>query len=46
MNVPNLAVRDIARSVLFYGDTIGMALTMTVSPTREVGWPGEWRYDS
>ena len=41
MIVPNLAVRDIARSVRFYRDTIGMTLTMTVSPTREVGWPGE-----
>ena len=41
MIVPNLAVRDIARSVQFYRDTIGMTLTMTVSPEREVGWPGE-----
>ena len=41
MIVPNLAVRDIARSVRFYRDTIGMTLTMTVSPEREVGWPGE-----
>ena len=39
--VPNLMVSDMARSVRFYRDTIGMTLTMTVSPEREVGWPGE-----
>ena len=37
MIVPNLMVSDMARSVRFYRDTIGM----TVSPEREVGWPGE-----
>ena len=41
MIVPNLAVRDIARSARFYRDTIGMTLTMTLSPAREVGRPGE-----
>ncbi|MDE2823402.1 MAG: VOC family protein [Chloroflexota bacterium] len=41
MIVPNLMVSDMARSVRFYRDTIGMTLTMTVSPEREVGWPGE-----
>ena len=41
MIVPNLAVRDIARSVRFYRDTIGMRLMMTVSPAREIGWTGE-----
>ena len=37
MIVPKLMVSDMARSVRFYRDTIGM----TVSPEREVGWPGE-----
>ena len=41
MIVPNLMVRDIARSVTFYRDAMAMTLTMTVSPAREVGWPGE-----
>ena len=41
MIVPNLMVSDMARSVRFYRDILGMTLTMTVSPEREVGWPGE-----
>ena len=41
MIVPNLMVSDMARSVRFYRDTLGMTLIMTVSPEREVGWPGE-----
>ena len=41
MMVSNLAVRNTARSVRFYRDTIGMALAMIVWPLREVGWPGE-----
>ena len=40
-SVPNLAVRDAASSVRFCRDTIGMTSTVTVSPTREVGWPSE-----
>ena len=39
--VPNLMVSDMARSVRFYRDILGMTLTMTVSPERAVGWPGE-----
>lgn len=34
-------VRYIARSVRFYRDTIGMTLTMTMSPPREASWLGE-----
>ena len=41
MIVPNFMVSDMARSVRFYRDTLGMTLTMTVSPDREVGWPGD-----
>ena len=41
MIVPNLTVRDIANYVRFYRETLGMKMTMAVSPTREVGWPGE-----
>lgn len=41
MIVPNLMFRDIARSDRFCRDTIGMTLTMTVSPAREVGWSGD-----
>ena len=41
MIVPNLMVSDMARSVRFYRDILGMTLTMTVSPEREVGWPGD-----
>ena len=41
MIVPNLMVSDMARSVRFYRDTLGMTLTMTVSPDRDVGWPGD-----
>ena len=41
MMVSNLTVRNIARSVQFYRNTIGMALAMTVSPPREAGSPGE-----
>ena len=41
MIVPNLMVSDMARSVRFYRDTLGMTLTMTVSPERDVGWPGD-----
>ena len=41
MIVPNLMVSDMGRSVRFYRDTLGMTLTMTVSPGRAVGWPGE-----
>ena len=41
MIVPNLMVRDMARSVAFYRDTLGITLTMTVSPDRKVGWPAE-----
>ena len=43
MIAPNLIVRDMARSARFYRDILGMTLTMTVSPEREVGWPGEAR---
>ena len=38
--VPNLMVRDMGRSVRFYRDILGMTPTVTVSPEREVGWPG------
>lgn len=41
MIFPNLMVRDIARSVRYYRDTIGMRLTMTASPARQIRWPGE-----
>ena len=41
MIVASLMVSDMARSVRFYRDILGMTLTMTVSPEREVGWPGE-----
>ena len=41
MIVPNLMVSDMARSVRFYRDTLGMTLTTTVSPDRDVGWPGD-----
>ena len=41
MIVPNLLVTDMARSFQYYRDILGMTLTMTVSPEREVGWPGE-----
>lgn len=41
MIVPNLMVRDVGRSIRFYRDTLGMSLAMTVSPDREVGWPGD-----
>ena len=41
MIVPNLMVSDMVRSVRFYRDILGMTLTMTVSPEREVGWPGD-----
>ena len=41
MIVPNLMVRDMDRSTRFYRDTVGMTLTMTVSPDREVRWPGD-----
>ena len=34
-------VSDMARSVRFHRDILGMTLIMTVSPEREVGWPGE-----
>ena len=41
MIVPNLMVSDMGRSERFYRDTLGMTLTMTVSPERDVGWPGD-----
>ena len=36
MIVPNLMVTDMRRSIAFYRDTLGMKLTMTVSPNRDV----------
>ena len=41
MIVPNLIVSDMACSVRFCRDILGMTPTMTVSPEREVDWPGE-----
>ena len=41
MIVPNLMVSDMGRSLRFYRDTLGMTLAMTVSPSREVEWPGD-----
>ena len=41
MIVPNLMVSEMDRSIRFYRDTLGMTLAMTVSPGREVEWPGD-----
>ena len=41
MIVPNLMASDMGRSERFYRDTLGVTLTMTVSPERDVGWPGD-----
>ena len=38
---PDFMVSDMARSVRYYRDTLGMTLTMTVSPERDIGWPGD-----
>ncbi len=36
MIIPNLMVTDIARSIAFYRDVLGMKVSMTVMPNREV----------